>query len=138
TTSCGCRTWSGRGSAGTLSRIPGTLCLSTKPVIATGQFARGQFRDQNSTGIAQHFDDTGIVLEHLTDISARAPLGFVSLHRDDVFGSPGNSVQRPSVFSLRNFGVGLFRLRQTQVVEEGHRVIEFLVVTMEARKIHLS
>ena len=117
---------------------PWALGLPAKPVVARCEFAGGELRHQHRACVAQHFDDTRVVVQHLILQRRRSPGGLVTLDRDDVLRAPRDSVQRSLVFARRDFRISLLRLRPRLVVQERHDVIELRVVTMQPLQIHLG
>ena len=121
-----------------LGQVPRVLGLAAEPAIALGELAGGELGEEDGAGVAEHFNDAGVFVDHLVLVGGGAPGGLVAFDRDDVFGAPRNAVQRPFVAAGRDLAIGLFGLRARDVVKEGDDAVEGAVVLVQPRQVHLG
>ena len=88
------------------------------------------FATSTAPGVAQHLDDARVLVDDLILERARAPRRLVALDGDDVLRPPRDAVQRPFVFAGGDLGIGLLRLCQAEVVEDGDGAVQRRVEAM--------
>ena len=84
--------------------------LSREPNVIERQFSGGKFANQHRAGRAQPGNHRRININDAVFERRRSPGGGISFHREQVFDSIGNAVERPAILAGGNFLIGPARL----------------------------
>ena len=85
----------------------------------------------------QALDDGRIFIDYLILVRSGTPRRFVAAHREKILCAPGNSVERPTIFSARNLSVGRSRLRESAILGQRDHALENGIVSLEPAEVHL-
>src|SRR6202012_96766 len=86
----------------------------------------------------ESLDDGCVFIEGVMLESASPPGCWIAFDCEQIFGAPGNSMERTAKFACRHFGVGLFGLGEGALFSDCDDEMQFRVVALEAREIHLG
>ena len=116
--------------------VPRVVRASAEPPVAEGKLSRRELRDQDGPGLIQPFDDRGVVVEFLVLEGCRPPGRLVPPGGDDVFGSPGDTVQQAPVAPPGELRIDRPRLLESPLRGEGDDAVEDGVVALETIQVH--
>src|SRR5205814_4301657 len=89
--------------------------LPTAPNVIQSKRTEAQLRDENGAGIMEALDDSGVFCRNSISKGFGAVGGGDSGSVEKILATPGNTVERPPVFARGDFGVGFFRLRESEI-----------------------
>src|ERR1019366_6597761 len=109
----------------------------SEPIGAHGQRAQRELGHQHGSGSIQALDNGGVFIKRLVLEAARAPGRGVAFHSKQIFCAPGNAVERTTIFSGGNLGIGSLGLGQGSFLSKRDHEVQSGVVALQAGEVHL-
>src|SRR5947207_4113769 len=117
----------GAGAGSAFLKQPRIHGLPTEPNVIQSKRTEAQLRDENGAGVVEALHDGGVFCRNSISKGFGAVGGGDSGSVEKILATPGNTVERPPVFARGDFGVGFFRLRESEIAREGDDAAEFRI-----------
>src|SRR6185312_9596101 len=119
-------------------RVPGVAGAASEPPVAHGECAEVEFGDEDGSGGVEALDHSGVLVDDLMLEATGSPGGGITLSGEQVLGSPGQAVERAAIFAGGDFAVGFACLCEGALLGEIDDEVQYRVVALEAREVHLG
>src|SRR3984957_3123373 len=106
----GSRSWARARSRRTFFRKPRIHRLPAKPDVVERQRAQAELSHQHRPGCVESLHDDGVFTRNAIPIGLGAIRGGNARRVEQILHAKRNPMQRPAIFSLRDFFIGLLRL----------------------------